>query len=73
MLDNEGYKYVIRIRNTYCFLQQQWLKERASQYYGNSGRVAAAGEKPQLLVCWVLAVLRRSQHMCLFSESREVL
>ena len=28
---------------------------------------------PQLLVCWVLAVLWRSQHMCLFCECRDVL
>jgi hypothetical protein len=41
--------------------------------YCNSGRGAAVGETSQFLVRWVLAILCRSQHMCLFSESREVL
>jgi hypothetical protein len=30
MLDNKGYKHTFRIRNTFCFLLQQWLHERAS-------------------------------------------
>jgi hypothetical protein len=41
--------------------------------YSNSGRVAAAEETPHFVDWWVLAILWRSQHMCLFSKSREVL
>jgi len=40
--------------------------------HSNFGRAAAAGETPHFLVGWVLEILWRSQHMCLFSESREV-
>jgi len=40
--------------------------------YNNSGRDAAAGKTPHLL-WWVLQMFWRSQHMCLFSDSREVL
>jgi hypothetical protein len=39
----------------------------------NSGRDAAAGEMPNFSVWWIVAVLSRSQHTCLFSESREAL
>jgi len=41
-------------------------------YTSNSGREAAAGEMPHFLIWWVLAILWRSEHMCLFSESRKV-
>jgi hypothetical protein len=37
------------------------------------GELPAAGETRHFLVWWVLAILCRSQHMCLFSESRKVL
>ena len=41
--------------------------------HGISGRDAAVGEKPQCLVWWALAILRRSQHIRLFIESTDVL
>jgi hypothetical protein len=41
--------------------------------YINSARVAAAGETPHFLVWWVLASLCRSQHICLFNESKEMM
>ena len=36
--------------------------------HSNSGRDAAAGKTPRVLVWSVLAILWRSQHMCLFSK-----
>ena len=39
----------------------------------NYESVASAGETPHFLVSWVVAILCRSQHMFLFSESRDAL
>jgi len=52
----------------------QVLSTVISDYdYSNFGRAAAAGETPHFLVGLVLTILWRSQHVCLFSESREAL
>ena len=40
--------------------------------YSNYERVVSAGETPNFLVSWVVAIICRSQHICLFSESRDV-
>jgi len=43
------------------------------QAYSISGRDAAAGGIQLFLVRWFLVIVWRWQHMCLFSESSEVL
>jgi hypothetical protein len=65
------------IRTTLLLWKENILEIHVSNIqtikYSNSWRVAAAGEMPNCLVWWVLAILCRSQQVCLFSETREVL